>query len=720
MEFALSSITPVTANELRSICANIQIDGKNYLAAGDRVNCLHTFVWNEESKRYDRVNSFSAHSNAISAIAFLKPCEWVPEGGLVTSSRDNLICVWPNTIFLTRLPSETPTYTLVGHENNVCFVTTLDDGTIISSSWDGSARVWKEGKEVVKMQQEKGIWGVVPVPLGYATLGADKTIRIYDHEGKQLSCLEDAHTDVVRAGFFKQDTQTLVTTANDGTIREWFIEPSGELSSVDMITVTDTYLYSIILYDKYYICGSEDKCAYIVDSESKTVHDVLPVPGVAWGVTNSPNGICITATDGHVYSFTDKPELRADKKVEKTYIAKCAGLTFNNPQFDQINILDLAKFENVASAEIVPGRFELMREGEEMILVVHNLTYGWMKVGTLTKSKGSQAQKYTGPDGKEYDFCFSVQIDELGATFPLYLNYDTNPYMAASKFIQEHHLQIHWLDTIANFIIRNLKGQKIEMSNKELPKSEKEAPKSNFFPIKEPNYISSFKPEPIIKKLKAAVNEDNTLTDEDAEILAAPLSPEWVDVATRVLLLWEPNDSWPLLDILRAYILDDNAKELMSDDFISTIVEHFASNAETLADFGVMGLMRVIGNLGLNYSSMALNQLNIPDIFSAFISRIHTLPKISQIPFSNAIMNFTCYGLTTPAVAETIVEVLYKALSGPLDDEAQYRALLAYGNAAQLSTAARKKILNHPEILDNGEMSDRCKMISEEIIKVIQ
>ena len=133
-----------------------------------------------------------------------------------------------------------------------------------------------------------------------------------------------------------------------------------------------------------------------------------------------------------------------------------------------------------------------------------------------------------------------------------------------------------------------------------------------------------------------------------------------------------------------------------------------------------MGLMRVIGNLGLNYSSMALNELNVPEIFTSFISRIHTLPKISQVPFSNAIMNFTCYGLSKPASAELIADVLYQALNGPLDDEALYRALLAYGNAAELSSVARKKILNHPEVLESGEMSDRCKIIVEEIIKVIQ
>ena len=33
-----------------------------------------------------------------------------------------------------------------------------------------------------------------------------------------------------------------------------------------------------------YIAGSEDHCAYIVDSHAGCIVDVLPVPGVAWSV----------------------------------------------------------------------------------------------------------------------------------------------------------------------------------------------------------------------------------------------------------------------------------------------------------------------------------------------------------------------------------------------------------------------------------------------------
>ena len=719
-EFVLSSVTAASSNELRSICANIEIDGKRYLAAGDRASMLHTFAWNEETKQFKRINSFKAHDSAVSAIAYLQPCEWMPEGALVTSSLDKLIYLWPNKIFTESIVSPIPIATLVGHENNVCFLTTNEEGMIISSSWDGTARVWSNGNEIIKMSQDKGIWGVVEIPMGYATLGADKSIRIYDKSGKEVSCKEDAHTDVVRAGLYIPDAATLVTAANDGTIREWFIEEDGTLTTLEMITVTDTYLYSLVHVGGMYIAGSEDKCAYVVDSDSKVVLDVLPVPGVAWAVAPSPNGVAVTATDGFIYDFSIDKTMTADEETVQRYIAKCASLTFNNPEFDQINILDLRNFSDAGSCEIVPGRFELMREGEEMVLVVHNLSYGWMKVGTLTKSKGSQAQKVVAPDGQEYDFCFTVDVDESGQQYPLYLNYNTNPYTAAMKFIQEHELQMHYLDTIANFIIRNLKGQKVEMTNKPEPRAQQAAPKSYFFPIKEANFISSMKPDPIIAKIRKSLNENNQLSEEELTILGSPLSEKWVEVATQVLLMWEVTDSWPVLDIFRAYILDENAKKFIPEDFVVTVIEHFAAEASTLPDYGIMGLMRVIGNLQPNYSSAALTKLDIPTIFETFIDRINTLPKISQIPFTNAIMNFTMYGLSKSKDAESIVETLVKALSGSLDDEARYRALLALGNAAQLSTYAKNKLLLHPEVLDATDLSERCAVLIEEIVKVVQ
>lgn len=722
--FFLQAITPCSINELRSIKADIIINGVKYMAAGDRGNMLHTFRWDDEKKAYFPVNAFHAHGGAVSAITYLEPCDWVPEGALFTSSQAKTICAWDNSIFTTQVSEPSPTITLIGHENNVCFLTTTENHEIISSSWDGTARVWSNGTEILKMSQKDGVWGVVPVPIGYVVLGADKSIRIYNKQGAQVSVTTDAHTDVVRAGLYIKDVATLVTTSNDGTIREWFIEEDGRLTNLEIIAVTDTYLYTLTLVGKSYVVGCEDKCAYIVSSDTKTVSDVIPVPGVAWCVSPAPNGVAITATDGVIYTFTQDKNYRADKDTEEAYINKVAGLTFNNPQIDQYVLEELPPYSEVNSREVVPGRFELMRDGEEKILVVYNQTYGWMKVGTYSKSKGAQAQKYTGPDGKQYDYCFTIDVEDLGGQYPLYMNYNTNPYTAASNFIREHNLRTFYMDQIANFIIRNLKGTNLQMqsSSERAPEPEPEPPKSSMFPS-EPNYISGGNPEVIVNKLAQIAEKSNLeFSPEDKAILSSPLSDNWAASASSILLIWDVGDAWPLLDMFRELILHSDSRKYLQDDFVATIVDRFASAGNDLTDYGVMGLMRIISNLQKNYASCALNKMKILHIFDGFVERLKSLPKISQIPFANAMMNYSLYGLAKPDDQKSFVLTLQKALefSQLIDDETLYRLLMAVGNTAAKYPQTRQLFLNRPELLETEGKSERCSTLISEIVKILQ
>lgn len=723
--FVLSAITPCSINELRSIKADIIINGEKYMAAGDRGSMLHTFKWDEERKAYHPVNSFKAHGGAVSALTYLNPGKWMPNGALFTASQDKTICSWDNSIFTEMQVNPVPTLTLIGHENNVCFLSTEGDN-IISSSWDGTARVWSNGVEITKMSQDGGIWCVVPVPCGYATLGADKSIRIYSHKGAPISALTDAHADVVRSGLYLTETATLVTTSNDGTIREWFIEEDGRLSNIAMITVTDTYLYTIAIVDNAYVVGGEDRCAYIVDIDSKQVTDVIPVPGVAWCVSPAPNGVAITATDGVIYTFSRDMANRAKKDVEDNYINRVAGLTFNNPQIDQYYINDLPHYSDVNSREIVPGRFELMRDGEEKILVVYNQTYGWMKVGTQSKSKGAQAQKYTGPDGKEYDYCFTIEVEDLHGSYPLYMNYNTNPFIAAGDFIRQHNLPTYYLDQIANFIIRNLRPNNLQMQQTQSrpePEPQQPAHKSDFFPIPDPNYIVAVKTEPVVAKLQTIAAENgHDLTEDDMKTLNGPLSEAWMAVATNILLLWPVNDAWPILDIFRAYILGKNCRDFITDDIVITVVDRFASSGADLSDFGILGLMRVISNLQENFASSAVSKMKILDIFDAFVDRLPNLPRLAQIPFANAMMNYTMYGIPRSEDQKRFVAVLQKALTygHTIDEETLYRLLMAAGNTAEKYPGTRTDILSHPELLDAEGRSERVQTLINEVVKVLE
>ncbi|VDQ15967.1 unnamed protein product [Trichobilharzia regenti] len=56
---------------------------------------------------------------------------------------------------------------------------------------------------------------------------------------------------------------------------------------------------------------------------------------------------------------------------------------------------------------------------------------------------------------KEYDFVFTVDIDESMPPLKLPYNRTEDPWFAAHSFIQRNDLPAGYLDTVANFIIQN-------------------------------------------------------------------------------------------------------------------------------------------------------------------------------------------------------------------------------------------------------------------------
>lgn len=61
-------------------------------------------------------------------------------------------------------------------------------------------------------------------------------------------------------------------------------------------------------------------------------------------------------------------------------------------------------------------------------------------------------------EGKEYDFVFTVDIEEGKPPLKLPYNLSEDPWHAAQKFIHQNNLSQYYLDTVANFIIDNTKG----------------------------------------------------------------------------------------------------------------------------------------------------------------------------------------------------------------------------------------------------------------------
>lgn len=86
-------------------------------------------------------------------------------------------------------------------------------------------------------------------------------------------------------------------------------------------------------------------------------------------------------------------------------------------------------------------------------------TTSWTKIGTVVDAVGSSRKQIY--DGVEYDYVFDVDIQEGAPPLKLPYNVTQNPYEAATKFLQNNEMSMNYLDTVADFIVKNSSGTTI-------------------------------------------------------------------------------------------------------------------------------------------------------------------------------------------------------------------------------------------------------------------
>ena len=81
-------------------------------------------------------------------------------------------------------------------------------------------------------------------------------------------------------------------------------------------------------------------------------------------------------------------------------------------------------------------------------------------IGNVVSSAGS-SQRKTAHLGVEYDHVFDVAIEDGQPSLKLPYNVGTNPYDAATKFLEDNHLPMTQLESVARFIVENTQGATI-------------------------------------------------------------------------------------------------------------------------------------------------------------------------------------------------------------------------------------------------------------------
>jgi WD40 repeat protein len=126
---------------------------------------------------------------------------------------------------------------LKGHKNWLYSLTFASDNTVISTDFDGNIGLWNHNSH----QLLKPIWQGHKAPINkvsassdgifFATASADKTIKFWDFQGKNLNTLS-GHNDSVMDVKFSPTQPILASSSDDGTIRLWKIDGKAIMTLV--------------------------------------------------------------------------------------------------------------------------------------------------------------------------------------------------------------------------------------------------------------------------------------------------------------------------------------------------------------------------------------------------------------------------------------------------------------------------------------------------------
>jgi len=453
-DYKLSSILQGHSMDVKSVNPCSEPPGALVTASRDKTARLW---YRQQDGSYSQRKVFRGHTKYVSTAVFVEPTEEFPSGLVYTGCQDARIRAF--------LPDvEEPLFLLEGHAENVVSLSVGKFGTLVSGSWDTTAKVWVGRRATMTLQgHTAAVWatGILPEVGIMVTGGADKTIRLWK-AGKQTHCLT-GHTDAVRDLAIISSTEFL-SAANDASVRRWSAA-TGECTAT--YYGHTNYIYSIALLPHTvpgtaWVTGGEDRSMRVW--EAGEIKQTLYLPAISvWSVAALDNGdVCAATNDGLVRVFSREPARYASKELMTAFEEELAACSVAAEQeLGGIKLTDLPGPEALFEPGARDGQQKMVREGDKVS--VHSWSMSgqkWEKIGDVMGAAGG-SQATSGKKlykGKEYDFVFDIEIDEPKMTLKLPFNTTDDPFMAAQSFIDTNDLSQYYLEEIANHIIKNTGG----------------------------------------------------------------------------------------------------------------------------------------------------------------------------------------------------------------------------------------------------------------------
>ncbi|XP_051817408.1 phospholipase A-2-activating protein isoform X1 [Antechinus flavipes] len=439
--------------DVRGVVAGLYPPGAFVSVSRDRT----TRLWapNSSNRGFTEMHCMSGHSNFVSCVCIIPSSDIYPRGLIATGGNDHNICIFT-------LDSSTPLYILKGHKNTVCSLSSGKFGTLLSGSWDTTAKVWLNDKCMMTLQgHTAAVWAVKILPeQGLMLTGsADKTIKLW--KAGRCERTFSGHEDCVR-GLAILNEMEFLSCANDASIRRWQI--TGEC--LEVFYGHTNYIYSISVFPncKDFVTTAEDRSLRIWKQGECAQTIRLPAQSI-WCCCVLENGdIVVGASDGIIRVFTESIERTANPEELQAFENELSQATIDSKTGDlgDIDANQLPGREHLNEPGTREGQTRLIKDGEKVEAYQWSVSDGrWLKIGDVVGSSGAN-QQTSGRvlyEGKEFDYVFTIDVNESGPSYKLPYNTSDDPWLTAYNFLQKNDLNPMFLDQVAKFIIDNTKGQ---------------------------------------------------------------------------------------------------------------------------------------------------------------------------------------------------------------------------------------------------------------------
>ncbi|XP_012173007.1 phospholipase A-2-activating protein [Bombus terrestris] len=689
-------------------------------------------IWKScgNNKNYEHTGTLEGHSNFVTSVCVINPSEQNPIGFIITGSHDKTIRIYVSH-------QTEPINIIKSHQDTVCKLTTgTKEGTFLSSSWDMSAKLWSlsdlSKPQLNLLGHTAAVWCVADLSSGSIVTGsADKLVIIWASDGSVQHKLT-GHTDCVRDISVISSNEVL-SCANDATVRHWNVSLGTCLGTY---CGHENYIYSILALENgtsIFTCG-EDRTLRIWHNTELSQTITLPTQSV-WCLASLPNGDIVTgSSDGVVRIFTCNPEEYADSEALQEFEQQVANVKLNAQQeLGGIKVKDLPDAKTLLQPGQRDGQTKIVNDGDAIRAYSWSQNeQKWIKIGNVMGASGgsvatSGKQLY---NGIEYDYVFSVDIQDGVPPLKLPYNNDQDPWHVAQKFLHDNSLSQLFLDQVANFIIKNSQSAPVMKTDAQyadpftggsryIPQStanttsqESTRPDTpNSSDTTAPSYIPHTKYlkleqanlSQILEKLKELNGKQSDplkVSSDKLESLvklAGDQAPEQLKTDTlnilKTLLNWPDDVLFPVLDITRLAVLCREVNDVLcTEELLQIVKKHIESNA---LPSNQMLTFRLLANMFSHERGEKLC-LNSKDEILKLLSELESLTnKNNQVAISTYILNLTvALNKYNDTLGKTqCLNAMFSVLPRLNEPEAVFRTLVAMGTL--LSTTSNSEDQNN-------------------------